>query len=180
MSVRWKVFTFTRPRLFQVGAIVLLVVLGLVLPYLTLDYINFSSEPVRDTQRLSGAANLLGSLDPTYLPGYVIMNRDQYTLALNVLDVAPNIQLVAGVVALLTCWGQFMDEINKFLWWPLHLVAYPLVILPVPLFIGLHLLRATNTTVSLGPAWVPGFLLGVVALVVTFRSRSRLDSYGGI
>ena len=176
MVVRWKGFAFTRPRIIQVGAIVVLVVLGFVLPYLTLDYLNTASEPIRDTQRLSGAANLLGSLDPTYLPGYAVENRDRYTLALNVLDVAPNIQLVAGVVALVTCWGQFADEVNKFFWWPLHLVAYPMVLIPVPLFIGLNLLRATDTTVSLGPAWVPGVLCGVVALVVTFRSRSRLDS----
>ena len=40
MVVRWKGFAFTRPRIIQVGAIVVLVLLGLVLPYLTLDYLK--------------------------------------------------------------------------------------------------------------------------------------------
>jgi hypothetical protein len=48
------------------------------------------------------------------------------------------------------------------------------------LFVGLYLVRATRVTISVGPAWVPAVLAGILVLVVTFRARSRLDTYGGI
>ena len=54
------------------------------------------------------------------------------------------------------------------------------MIVPLPLFVGLYLLRASRITVSVGPAWVPAVLAGILILVVTFRARSRIDSYGGI
>lgn len=72
------------------------------------------------------------------------------------------------------------DEINKFFWWPLHLAGYALVVVPVPVLIGLHLLRLCRVTVSVGPAWVPAVLAGVLILVLSFRARHRIDTYGGL
>jgi len=66
------------------------------------------------------------------------------------------------------------------LWWPLHLSGYRLVLVPLPLFVGLYLLRTNRVAVSAGPGWVPAVFAGVLVLVVTFRARSRIDSYGGI
>ena len=59
-------------------------------------------------------------------------------------------------------------------------LPYLLVVVPIPLFIGLHLLRASRVVVSAGPAWVPAVLAGLLILIVTFRARSRIDTYRGI
>jgi hypothetical protein len=93
---------------------------------------------------------------------------------------APGLQEIGTLVAAATCWGLFFDEINKFFWWPLHLSGYLLVVVPIPLFIGLHLLRAKRVVVSAGPAWVPAVLAGLLILIVTFRARSHIDTYRGI
>ena len=178
--MHWRNLTFNVERSVAVGAVVLLVILGFVLPYLTMEYINFASEIVTRTVGLTEAASLLGGLDPTYITGYELARRDNYTLALNVMAAAPNIQQVTAVIVAVACFGLFADEINKFMWWPLHLAAYPLLLTPIPLFIGLNLLRAQDVTVSLGLAWIPGALAGAVALFVSLRARKRLDTYGGI
>ena len=89
-------------------------------------------------------------------------------------------QQIGSIIAVASVVGQFFDEINKFLWWPLHLAGYLLVLTTVPLFIGVHLLQVQHIPVQLGPAWVPALLAGLIALVMTFRSWKRIDSYGGI
>ena len=176
----WRGMTFSRDRLIVVAVIVVLVAVGFALPYLSLEYLNNASELIRPTERLSGAASLLGGLDPTYLPGYDPQQRDKYTLALNVMGAAPGVQQAAGVVAAIACLGLFSDEVNKFFWWPLNFAGYPLVLTPIPLFVGLHLERDAGMSVSLGPGWVVAPLVGVLALVASFTSRSRLDTYAGI
>jgi K+ transporter len=54
------------------------------------------------------------------------------------------------------------------------------VLVPLPLFVGLYLLRANRIAVSAGPGWVPAVLAGLLILVVTFWARGRIDTYGGI
>jgi hypothetical protein len=93
---------------------------------------------------------------------------------------SPGLQEVGTLVVAATCWGLFFDEINRFFWWPLHLSGYLLVVVPLPLFVGLYLLRVSRVTLSAGPGWVPAVLAGILVLVVTFRPRSRIDTYGGI
>ena len=178
--MNWAGISFTRARVLQVGTLLLLLVLGAVLPYVTLGYIDPASELVRPTERLLGAGDLLGGLDPTYLPGYSPALRSQLNLALNLAAAGPGIQQVASLVAAVACWGLFADEINKFFFWPLHLAGWILALGPVPLLIGLSMLRSAGVVVGLGPGWVPLALAGVVVLVSTFRARSRLDTYGGI
>jgi hypothetical protein len=180
MVSHWKGMTFTRGRLLTVGVVVGLVLLGAALPYLTMQYQDYRSAVVQSTERLFGAADLVGGFDPTYFPTYEPRERDRLILALNVIAAAPGIQQVASVVAVFTAWGLFFDEINKFLWWPLHFSGYGLLVVPLPLFIGLGMLRSADVTISVGPGWIPSVLAGIVVLAVTFPARKRLDTYGGM
>lgn len=132
--------------------IVGLVVLGFALPYLTMQYQDYSSAVVQSTERLPGAAALVGGFDPTYFPTYEPSERDQLNLALNVIAAGPSI----------------------------HLSGYALVVVPLPLFLGLSMLRSGDVSISVGPGWVPGVLLGITVLAVSFPARKRLDTYGGV
>ena len=176
---RWRGATVTRGRALQVGGILLLLLLGVTLPYLTLDHLNQSFAPVRSAARVLGAGTLL-ALDPTYFPSYTPDTREAFNLAFNVAGVAPVLQQLGSLMAVVTVWGLFFDEINKFLWWPLHLAGYLLIAVPVPLFIGTGMISDAGVTIGIGPAWVASVLAGVVILVATLRSRSRIDTYGGV
>ena len=180
MIARLKGLSFTRDRLAGVAAIVALLILGVALPYVTLHYINNASELVVGTERLVGASRLIGGIDPTYLPGYSPTIRRDLTLGLNVMSIGLGMHQIGSLIAAATVVGQFFDEINKFLWWPLHLSSYLLVLVPVPLFIGRAILRGHDVDIQLGLAWVPAVLAGVVAMIMTFRSYKRLDTYGGV
>ncbi len=155
----------------------MLLLLGALLPYLSLDYVNAASEPVTGRPRLFGAARLLGGVDPTYLPGYQPQVRSEYDLALNFAAAGPGLQQIGTVVGVCTCWALLTEEINRFAWWFLHLSGYPLVLAPVALLIGDVLLHGLDVPVALGPAWVPGLLAGVLVLVSSWRARRRIDSY---
>lgn len=176
---RWRGATVTRGRVLQVGAVLLLLLLGVTLPYLSLDHLDQSFAPVRSAARVLGAGTLL-ALDPTYFPSYTPDTREAFNLAFNVAGVAPVLQQLGSLLAVATVWGLFFDEINKFLWWPLHLSGYLLVAVPVPLFIGAGMVRETGVTIGVGPGWVASVLAGVVILAVTLRSRDRIDTYGGV
>ena len=180
VAAKWRGLSFTRERVIGVAAIVVLIVLGVVLPFVTITYVNDASESVVGRERLIGAGDLIGGIDPTYLPGYAITLRSAFTLGLNVVSFGIGLQQIGSIVAVATVVGQFFDEINKFLWWPLHLAGYLLVLAPVPLFIGVHLLQLQKIPVHIGPAWVPAALAGALALVMTFRSWKRIDTYSGI
>ena len=168
----------TRSRVLLVGSVVVLVVLGAVLPYVTLSYYNYASEPVIGRPRLFGAAGLLGGVDPTYLPGYAQQIRSSYNLALNFAAAGPGLQQIGTVVAVLSCWALLTEEINRIAWWFLHLSAYPLLLAPFPLLIGAHRLHVLDVGVGVGPGWVPGLLAGVLVWLGSWRARQRIDTYG--
>ena len=86
---------------------------------------------------------------------------------------------VGLVIAVLTAWGLFMDEINKFFWWPLHIAGWILGLGTVALMVGWLLLRAVEVDVQILAGWVPLLIAGILALVFTFRARSRIDTYRG-
>ena len=178
--MHWRGVTITWQRLAQVGGLLVLLALGMILPYVTMEHLSAQGELVQSSARLFGAGGLLNGIDPSFLPSYEVAVRSQMNLAFNVIGFAPGLQEVGTLVAAATCWGLFFDEINKFFWWPLHLSGYLLVVVPIPLFVGLYLVRATRVTISVGPAWVPAVLAGILVLVVTFRARSRIDTYGSI
>ena len=172
--------TVTRFRALQVGGILVLLVVGAVLPYVSFEHYDGKIELVRSAERLFGAGRSLGGFDVSYLPSYDPADGDRINRAFNLIALGPSLQEIATVVAAATCWGLFFDEINKFFWWPLHLSGYLLVIVPVPLLIGLQLVRANRVSIDVGPAWVPGVVAGILILAVTFRARGRIDSYRGI
>jgi hypothetical protein len=168
----------TQGRAAVVGAVVVLLVLGALLPYVTLDYLDAGSAPVTASPRLAGAANLLGGVDPTYLPGYRLELRDAYNLALTLAAAGPGLQEIGTVVALLSCWSLLTEEVNRIAWWFVHLSAYPLVLGPVPFLVGAVQLRGLDVALGVGFAWVAGLLAGVLVGVASWRARSRIDTYG--
>jgi hypothetical protein len=177
--VRWRGATVTAARALQVGGILVLLLLGVVLPYLTLEHFDQAFAVVRETASLSDAGDLTG-LDATYLPSYDPSVRPDFNVAFNVLGIGPTLQIFGSLVAAVTCWGLFYDEINKFFFWPLHLSSYLLIAVPIPLFVGLDMVRDLGVNADLGPGWIPAVLAGILILVVTLRARKRIDTYGGV
>lgn len=168
----------TWSRAVVVATVVVLLVLGAVLPYVTLDYIDAASQATTARPRLLDAASLLGGVDPTYLPGYALEKRSAYNLALNFAAAGPGLQQIGTVAALLTCWALLTEEINRIAWWFLHLSAYPLVLAAVPLLVGAVQLHGLGVPLGLGAAWVPGLLAGVLVWLASWRARPRIDTYG--
>ena len=169
----------TTGRALQVGGMLVLLLLGVVLPYLTLEHFDESFAVITETVSLRGAGALTG-LDATYLPSYSPEIRPDFNVAFNVLGIGPTLQIFGSLVAAVTCWGLFYDEINKFFWWPLHLSSYLLIAVPIPLFIGLSMVRGLGVNASIDFGWIPAVLAGVLILVVTLRARDRIDTYGGV
>lgn len=168
----------TRSRALLTGSLVVLLVLGALLPYVTLAYLDNTSVPVTASPRLFGAAGLLGGVDPTYLPGYQQEIRSSYDLGLNFAAAGPGLQQIGTVVALLSCWALLTEEVNRIAWWFLHLSAYALLLAPVPLLVGAHQLHALDVDLAVGPAWVPALLAGAVVWFGSWRARGRIDTYG--
>ncbi len=171
-------FTFTRDRILQAAAVVVIGVVGALLPYLTLVYENYTSEVVRETASLWPAANRLGLLNLVYLPS-AAEDPDQLQRGVDFMHLGARAHQVGLVVAVLTVWGLFMDEINKFLWWPLHIAGWTLAVGTIALVIGWLLLRAVQVDVQILFGWVPLLIAGVLTLIFTFRARSRIDTYRG-
>ena len=119
-------------------------------------------------------------MDATYLPSYNPEIRPDFNVAFNVLGIGPTLQIFGSLVAAATCWGLFYDEINKFFWWPLHLSSYLLIAVPIPLFIGLGMVRGLGVNATIDVGWIPAVLAGVLIVVVTLRARDRIDTYGGV
>ncbi len=159
-------------------AIVAVGITGAFLPYLFLVYENYTSEVVRATYPLWPAAGLLSVLNLTYLPS-AAESLDQLQRGVDLMSLGAHAHQVGLVMAVLTAWGLFMDEINKFLWWPLHLAGWILSLGTFALIIGWLLLRAVQVDVQILVGWVPLLAAGILTLVFTFRSRSRIDTYRG-
>lgn len=169
--------TLSRERVLPAAASVVLIVLGAVLPYLRIQYLSFSVQLVDARLTLFPAATLIRGVDPLWLPSADV---ERLPLALNVFNLGASLHQIGAVVAVLLCWALFVDEINKFFWWPLHLAGWALALGFGPLLIGLGMLRSAGVVVGIGAGWVPLTLAGVVILVSTIRARGRLDTYGGI
>ena len=121
----------------QVSAIVILVILGMALPYLTMVWQNPASELVVFRGSLIPSGNFVGGLEPLDLPDYSPGERAQgIVFALNVIAAGPSLHQIGAVVAIITAACLFQDEINKFFWWPLHLSGWLLAVGFIPLLIG--------------------------------------------
>lgn len=180
-SSRFAGFSVTRPRVLSIAVLIALLVLGCLLPYLSMPYITFSVERALESASLFPAADFIRGIEPQWLPGYHPgPTSDAIAVALQVFNLGPNLQEFGLIVAVLTCWSLFQDEMNKFLWWPLHLSGWMLALGPVALLVGLHLLHAAQVSVTLSAGWIPLAVAGVLTLVTTFRARGRIDTYASI
>jgi hypothetical protein len=178
---RFAGFSVTPQRLGVVVGVIVLVVLGSLLPYLALPYIDHSGDLAQEKATLFPAVQFVGGLDPLWLPGYRPgPATGSIEVALNVLNLGVDMQQIGLVVAVLSVAALFQNEINKFFWWPLHLSGWILALSPVALFIGVHLLHQASVSISLKAGWIPIAIAGVLVLVVTFRAHSRIDSYASI
>lgn len=173
-------FTFTRSRVIAVIAVIVLAAVGVALPYLTLGYEDFASQPIRPTHSLWPAGDMLRRLSLGYLTAGPNAGADQLGHGLDVITAGTSIQQIAVVVAVITVVGLCRDEINKFFWWPLHLSGWLFVAGATLLFVGAALWRGLEVDVVVGPGWVPLVLDGGLILVLTFRSWHRIDSYRGL
>ena len=93
----------TTGRALQVGGILVLL-LGVVLPYLALEHFDESFAVITETASLRGAGALTG-LDATYLPSYNQEIRPDFNVAFNVLGIGPTLQIFGSLVAAVTCWA---------------------------------------------------------------------------
>lgn len=174
-------FTFSRLRIAQVVGVVALVVLGSLLPYLSMPYINYAAEPAQEIATLFPAATFIRGIDPLWLPGYQPgPETAQIQLALALFNLGPSLEQIGSVIAVLFCFSLFQDEINKFFWWPLHLSGWLLALAPIPLFVGLQQLHGLGVGVTIRIGWLPLTLAGVLTLVATFRAHRRIDTYASI
>ena len=176
--MRWRQFTFTRGRIVQAALIVVVGVVGALLPYLRVVYENFASEVVEETKSLWPAAAWLRSLSIGYLPS--AGTPEQVQRGIDLMNLGAHAHEVGLVIAVATVWGLFMDEINKFVWWGLHVGGWLLALATLPLLGGWLLLRRVDADVSVLVGWVPLLAAGVLAIVFTLRARSRLDTYAGV
>jgi hypothetical protein len=170
-------FSFTRTRVLQVSAIVILAILGMALPYLTMMWQDPASEIVVFRGSLIPSANFVGGLEPLDLPDYSPGDKAQrIVFALNVIAAGPSLHQIGAVVAIITAACLFQEEINKFFWWPLHLSGWLLAIGFIPLLIGAGLLsREGVALVVLHAAWITLTVAGILVLICTFKSRHRID-----
>jgi hypothetical protein len=123
----------------QVSAIVVLVILGMPLPYLTMVWWNPASEIAAFRGSLIPSANFVGGLEPLDLPDYSPGERSQrIVFALNVIAAGPSFHQIGAVVAIITAACLFQDEINKFFWWPLHLSGWLLAAGFIPFSLERH------------------------------------------
>ncbi len=175
--MRFRGLPFRRDRVIPAAVSVVLVVVGALLPYLRLQYLNRTVELVDARLALFPAAALIRSVDPLWLPA---ADGTRLPQALQIFNLGGAMHQIGAVLAVLLCWALFAEEINKFFWWPLHLAGWVLALGLVPLLAGLGMLRAAGVVVGLGVGWVPLTFAGVLILVSTFRAQSRLDTYGGI
>jgi hypothetical protein len=169
-------FSFSRARVLQVIGIVVLVIVGVVLPYLTMVWQNPASEIVVFRGSLIPSSNFVGGLEPLDLPDYSPGPKaQQITFALNVISAGPSLHQIGAVVAIITVACLFQNEINKFWWWPLHLAGWLLAVAFIPLLVGAALLSLQEVDLRVLPAWVPLTGAGVMVLICTFKSRHRID-----
>ena len=102
--MRWRGGTVTAARALQVGGTLALLLLGVVLPYLTMEHFDQSFAVIRETASLTDAGGLTG-LDATYLPSYDPAVRPDFNVAFNVLGLGPTLQIFGSLVATVTCWA---------------------------------------------------------------------------
>ena len=104
-------FSFSRARVLQVCAIVVLVIVGVALPYLTMVWQNPASEIVVFRGSLNPSANLVGGLEPLDLPNSSPGEKAQrIVFALNVIAAGPSLHQIGAVVPIITVACSFQTR----------------------------------------------------------------------
>ena len=174
-----KGFDLSPRRLVPPLVVVALIVLGALLPYVSIEYLNPTIEETRFRGTLFPGAQFMRGIQPEYLPPFYEGSQD-LTPGLNVFNLGASMQQIGSVIAVGMCWCVLQEEISKVFWWPFHLSSYLLILGPIPLFIGLNMLREQRVSIDIGPGWIPIAVAGVLILVITLRAHRRLDTYGSI
>ncbi len=174
-----KGFDLSPRRIVPSLVVVVLIVVGSLLPYVSIEYLNPTIEETQFRGSLFPGAQFTRGIQPEYLPPFYLGFTD-LTPGLNLFNLGASMQQIGAVIAVATSWSLLQEEINKFFWWPFHLSSYLLILGPIPLFIGLSMLREQQVSIDLGPGWIPIAVAGVIIVVITLRARSRLDTYGSI
>ncbi len=174
-----KGFDLSPRRIVPTAAVVVLIVVGALLPYVSIEYLNATIEETRFRGTLFPGAQFIRGVQPEYLPSFHQGFQD-LTPGLNLFNLGASMQQIGSVVAVATCWCVLQEEVNKFFWWPFHLSSYLLILGPIPALMGLNMLREQRVSIDLGPGWIPIAVAGVLVLVISLRARRRLDTYGSI
>ncbi len=175
-----RAYTITRPRIVTVVIVAVAGVVGALLPYLTVTYLDFTSQQVRPTHALFPTTKMLSTMDIGYFPSSGRANADTIGHGIALLQLGSTMQEIGTVVAVITVFGIFMNEINKFIWWPLLVSGFLLVLGPVFVFLGAHAMTSANVALSVRFGWILLVLTGAFVIVTALRNRSRLDSYRGV
>jgi hypothetical protein len=174
-----KGIALTRQSVIPVVVIVVLIVTGCLLPYLSLQYLNATVEVTEFHGPLFSAAQFTRGVENNDLPPFFNGFRDM-SAGLSLTNLGASMQQIGSVLAVGTVWCVLQEEINKFFWWPLHLSSYLLTLGPIPLLIGAGLLREQTVVISIGPGWIPVAVAGILIFLLSLRAHRRLDSYAGI
>ncbi|HSU37682.1 MAG TPA: hypothetical protein VLJ88_18670 [Propionibacteriaceae bacterium] len=174
-----KGFTFTRQSVIPVVVIVVLIVTGCLLPYLSMQYLNQTIEVTEFRGTLFPGAQFIRGIQNEYLPPFYNGIQDM-SAGLNWANLGASMQQIGSVLAVGSVWCVLQEEINKFFWWPMHLSSYLLTLGPIPLLIGAAMLREQTVVISIGPGWIPVAVAGILLFLLSLRARRRLDSYAGI
>ena len=170
-----------KSQLVPVAGVMVLVIIGFLLPYLSItttgQYISTDLET--STRSLFPAAKFIREVQPEKFPSYVL-TRAGVPFALNVINLGPVAQQVGGIAALLTSWSLLRDEINRWFWRAMTIGGWLLALSAVPLWVGFFLMRGAGVDLHLLPAWIPLTAAGVILVICSLKSRDRIDSYRGL
>lgn len=175
-----RAYTITRARMVVVIAVVVVCLVGALLPYVSVTYLNFTSEVVRPTHALFPTTGMLGTMDISYFPSASRSSLNTLQHGIDLMQLGATMQEVGLVAAIITISCIFMNEINKFFWWPLIIAGFLLGLGPIAFLAGTHLMAGAGVALSVGFGWIPLALAGSFVIVVALRSRSRMDTYRGV
>jgi hypothetical protein len=174
-----KGFVLTPRSVIPVVVIVVLIVTGCLLPYLSMQYLTQTIEVAEFRGTLFPGAQFVRGIQNEYLPPFYNGIQDM-SAGLNWTNLGASMQQIGSVLAVGSVWCVLQEEINKFFWWPMHLSSYLLTLGPIPLLIGASMLREQTVVISIGPGWIPVAVAGILTFLLSLRARRRLDTYAGI
>lgn len=156
-----------RRRAWLVAGVGLLLLLSLVLPH-----IHLPGERNFGRSLLLTGFYFLHVQPTTFGPP---VNQAELAFGFNVTYLGIGLHELGLLLSVPTFWVLYPDDINRWLY-RLLVIGSWLLALSVPfVFTGGLLMSQAGVPVSLGLAWLPMLLAGVVLVVATQRARRRID-----